>query len=53
MHGTLVLVPVISLDFTLHHIVIIFSKVQDNNTLCLCYFFFLLFEMLSLALCNE
>ena len=24
----------------LHHIVIIFSKVQENDTLCLCYFFF-------------
>ena len=37
----------------LHHIVIIFSKVQENDTLCLCYFFFPLFEMLSLALCDE
>ena len=50
MHGTLVLVPVMSLDFTLHHIVIILSKVQENDALCLCYFFFPLFEMLILAL---
>ena len=36
MHGTLVFVPVIPLDFDLHHIEIIFSKVQENNTLSLC-----------------
>ena len=33
MHDTLVLVPVISLDFILHYIVIIFSKVLENDTL--------------------
>ena len=53
MHGTLILVPVISLNFILHHIVIILSKIQENDMLCLCYFFFPLFEMLSLALCDE
>ena len=53
MHGTLVLFTLISLDFILHHIVTVFSKVQENDTLCLCYFFFPLFEMLILALCNE
>ena len=53
MHGTLILVPVISLDFILHHIVIILSKFQENDMLCLCYFFFPLFEMLSFALCDE
>ena len=53
MHATLVLVPVISQDFILCHIVIVFSKVQENDTLYLCCFFFPLFEMLGLALCNE
>ena len=33
MHDTLVLVLVISLDFILHYIVIIFSKVLENDTL--------------------
>ena len=37
MHGTLVLVPVIFLDFILQHIVIILSKVQGNDTLCLLF----------------
>ena len=53
MYGTLVLVPVISPDFILDHIVIIFSKVHENDTLCLGYFLFPLFEMLSLTLCNQ
>ena len=38
MHDTLVLVPVISLDFNLHNIAKIFRKVQENDTLCLGYF---------------
>ena len=53
MNGTLVLVPVISLDLILHQIVIIFSKIQNNDTLYLCYFFFPLFKILNLALCDE
>ena len=37
MHGTLALVPVISLDFILHDKVIIFSNVQENDTICLLF----------------
>ena len=51
--STLAFVLLISLDFILHQIVIIFSKVQENDTLCCCYLFFPLFEMLSLALMKE
>ena len=53
MHGALVLVPVISLDFILHHIMIIFSKVQECDIFYLYYFFFPLFEILSLALFDD
>ena len=37
MHGILALVPVTSLDFVLHDIVIIISRVQENDTLCLLF----------------
>ena len=53
MHGALVFVPVISLDFILHHIMIIFSKVQECDIFYLYCFFFPLFEILSLALFDD
>ena len=56
MHFTLVLFPVISFDFILHHIWTICNKLQEDDTLCFCYLFFplfTLFEMLGLVLCDE